>query len=53
MKDIIEDEVLFERVDEDMMIVATLSAILNQANILNITLLTKKITEKELEKKKL
>ena len=52
MNDIIEDEVLFERTDEYLMIVDTSLAALNQANILNISLLTKKITEAESTKKK-
>ena len=53
MKDIIEDEVIFERIDEVIMIVATTSIALNQVNILKIFLLTDKITEIESEKRKL
>ena len=53
VKDIIEDEVLFERNSKNMMIVATTLTTLNQSNILNISLLTKKIVEEKSEKKKL
>ena len=53
MNDIIEDEVLFERIDEYPMIVATASVALNQAIIPNISLFTEKITQAESAKKKL
>ena len=45
MRDINEDEVLFERTDEDSMLVATSSTALSQTNILNISLLNERITE--------
>ena len=53
MKDVIEDEVLFERIDEDPMIVAIALATLNQANILNVFLLNERIAKAWLEKRKL
>ena len=53
VRDIIEDEYLFEIIDEDIIILATTSATLSQANILNITLLNGKVTEIELAKKKI
>ena len=53
MKAIIEDEVLFQRTDEDSMIVATTSVALNKSNILNISLLTEKLNKVESEKRKL
>ena len=53
MRDIIKDEVLFERTNEDSMLVATALVALNQANILNISLLNERITKVELEKRKL
>ena len=53
MSDIIENEVLFERTIEDLMTVATSSTTLNQANILNISLLNERITEAKSVKKKL
>ena len=45
MRYIIEDEVLFERIDEDSMMVAIALAALNQANIHNISLLNEKIQD--------
>ena len=53
VKYVIEDEVLFEGIDEDSMTMATTSTALNQANILNISVLIEKITEVESEKRKL
>ena len=53
MKDIIKDEVLFERIDEYPMIVTSASIALNQANILNISLLIERITKAQSEKMKL
>ena len=44
VKNIIEDEVLFKRTNEDLMLIATTSVALNQTNILNISLLNEKIT---------
>ena len=52
-RDINEDEVLFERTDEDLMLLATSLVALNQEKILNIYLLNENITEAELVKKKL
>lgn len=51
MMDINENEVLFERDDEDPMLVATSSAALSQSNILNISLLNERITQEESEKR--
>ena len=47
MRDINEDEVLFERTDEDLMLLATSLVALNQEKILNIYLLNENITEAE------
>lgn len=53
MKDIHDDEVVFERIDEDPMLIAIASATLRQANVLNISILNEKLTMSELEKRKL
>jgi hypothetical protein len=53
LRDIIDDEVLFERTDEDLMMVAEASIALNQANILNISLINERINEEESIKNKL
>ena len=42
LKEVQEDEILFERIDEDPITVATTSATLSQATIHNITMLTEK-----------
>ena len=53
MREIKKDEVLFEKTDEDPMLVATTSAALNQANILNISFLNEIEIEVESENQKL
>ena len=53
VKDIIQDEVLFGRAEEDLMIVSKTSTALNKYNILNISPLTENIIEVELEKRKI
>lgn len=53
MREIQEDEVLFENIDEDPILLATTSAALNQANILNNSLLNERVVEEESENKKL
>jgi cell division protein FtsB len=45
--------VLFENIDEDPILLATTSAALNQANILNNSLLNERVVEEESENKKL
>ena len=45
MRDINEDEVIFERTNEDLMLVSIASAALSQANILNISILNERIIE--------
>ena len=45
MREIQEDEVLFENTDEDPILVATTSVALNQTNILNISLLNEREVE--------
>ena len=53
MREIHEDEVLFENIDEDPMLVATTSGAMNQANILNISLLDEREEKVGLENQKL
>ena len=53
MRDNIENEVLFEGIDEDPMVVATSLVALNQANILSISSLNERIIEAESAKKKI
>ena len=48
-----EDEVLFERTDEDPIMVATTSTTLAQATAYNISMLNEKVMEVELENQKL
>ena len=47
MKEIHEDEVLYEKTDEDSMLVAISSTTLNQADILNISLLNERVKKVE------
>ena len=42
MREINEDEVLFEKTDEDLMLIATTSAALTQASAHNISILNEK-----------
>ena len=44
MKEVQEDEVLFEKTDEDPIIVATSSAALSQSTAHNVTVLNEKIS---------
>lgn len=53
LKDINEDEVLYERTDEDPMLIDTSSIALDQASVLNISMLNEKSIEQELNNKKL
>jgi hypothetical protein len=53
MKEIQEDEVLFENTDGDPMIVATTSTSLSQATAHNVTLLNEKLSQAKSEKTKL
>ena len=45
VREIIEDWVLFEKIDEDPMLIATTSATLTQASVHNISILSEKLTE--------
>jgi hypothetical protein len=47
VRDINEDEVLFERTNEYLMLIAMTLVALSQTNILNISLLNERITEAE------
>ena len=47
MREIQEDDVLFDKTDEDIMLVVIASMDLNQANILNISLLNEREVEAE------
>ena len=53
LKEVQEDEVLFERTDEDPITVATASAALSQATVLNVTMLSEKLSQAEYNKNKL
>ena len=53
MKEIQEDEVLFENTDEDLVTVATTSTTLSQASTHNVTMLNEKLSQVELEKTRL
>ena len=53
MKEIQEDEVLFERTDEDLITVATTSTTLSQATSHNVTLLSEKLSQAESDNDKL
>ena len=53
MEEMQEDEVLFEKNDEELVTVATTSTTLTQATTHNITILNKKLLEIELENIKL
>ena len=47
MKEIQEDEVLFEKIDEDRVTVATTSIALSQATTHNIAMLNDKLSQEE------
>ena len=47
MKEVQEDEVLFENTDEDLVIVATTSTTLSQATTHNVTILNENISQDE------
>ena len=53
MKEMQEDEVLFEKIDEDPVTVATTSTTLTQATTHNVTILNEKLLETESENLKL
>ena len=53
MKEIQEDEVLFEKADEDPVTVATTSTALSQTTSHNVTLLNEKLSQAESENTKL
>jgi hypothetical protein len=53
LKEIREDEVLFEKTDEDLIIVATASATLSQATAHNVTMLNEKLSQVESDNNKL
>ena len=53
MKEFQEDEVLFEKTDEDLITVATTSATLSQATALNVTVLNEKLSQDESDNNKL
>ena len=52
MKEIQEDEVLFEKTDEDPVIVATTSATLSQATAHNVTILNENLSQSESDNNK-
>ena len=53
LKEIQEDEVLFERIDGDPVIVAITSAALSQATVHNVTMLSEKLSQAESDNYKL
>lgn len=53
MREIIEDEVLLKKTDEDLMLIAIASIVLTQASVHNIAILNEKLTEAESKNKKL
>ena len=53
MKEVQEDEVLFEKTDEDPVTVATTSIYLSQATSHNVTVLNEKLSQAESENTKL
>ena len=52
-KEVQEDEVLFERIDEDPVTVATASAALSQATVHNVTMLSENLSQAEPDNSKL
>ena len=52
-KEVHEDEVLSERIEEDLVIVATASAALSQATVHNVTMLSEKLSQAESDNYKL
>ena len=53
MKEVQEDEVLFEKTDEDPVIVATTSTTLSQATAHNVIVLNEKLSHAESENNKM
>ena len=53
MREINEDEVLFEKTDEDLMLIATTSTSLPQDSVHNISILNGKLAQAESKSKKL
>ena len=53
VKEVQEDEVLFEKTDEDPITIATASAALSHATVHNVTMLTDKLSQAESDNSKL
>ena len=53
MREIIEDEMLFEKTDEYLMLISTTYVALTQASVHNISILNEKLTKAESKNKKL
>jgi hypothetical protein len=53
MKEVHEDEALFEKIDEDLVTIATTSATITQATAHNVTMLNEKLLQREYENIKL
>jgi cell division protein FtsB len=53
MKKVSEDEVLFEKTDEDSVTVVTISVALSQATTHNVTVLNEKLSQAESDNNKL
>ena len=53
LKEVQEDEILFEKIDEDLITVATSSTTLSRATAHNVTMLSEKLSKAKLDKSKL
>ena len=53
MREINEDEVLFEKTNDDLALIVIASIALTQASVHNISILNEKLNEEELKNKKL
>lgn len=53
MREITKDDVLFDKTNEDLMLIAIASTDLTQANVYNIAILNEKLTKEESKNKKL
>ena len=53
LKEVQEDEILFERIEEDPVTVATASAALSQATVHNVNVLSEKLSQVEFDNNKI
>ena len=52
VREIIEDEALFEKIDEDLMLIATTSVSMTRASVYNISMLNEKLANAKSKNKK-